>query len=142
MKAVKFLYLNRTAFAGMYRLNKKGKFNVPFNGGERGTSCLCETPILFDASRSLRHVKLLEADFERVIREAGAGDVVYCDPTYTVAHSNNGFIRYNENNFSWRDQERLIIAAEDELADGVEDRPVQDEIPHFRGLVSNCLGQV
>jgi DNA adenine methylase len=46
-------------------------------------------------------------DFEEALSAAADGDLIYCDPTYTVAHNNNGFIRYNERNFSWEDQNRL-----------------------------------
>lgn len=110
-KAAKFLFLNRTAFGGIYRVNKEGWFNVPFNGGDRDTSLLWTTPVLIEASARLQAVEILESDFEPILRQAGPGDVIYCDPTYTVAHGNNGFIRYNERNFAWRDQERLIVAA-------------------------------
>lgn len=106
-RAVRFIYLNRTAFAGMYRLNQKGEFNVPFGGGERTTKPLWNKDLLTAAAQILRGAKLLAVDFEKVLSEATRGDLVYCDPTYTVTHNNNGFIRYNENNFSWEDQERL-----------------------------------
>jgi DNA adenine methylase len=59
----------------------------------------------------LRKARVSHADFESMIDRAVRGDVVYCDPTYTVAHGNNGFVRYNERNFSWADQERLACAA-------------------------------
>jgi DNA adenine methylase len=117
-RAIKFLYLNRTAFAGMYRLNREGKFNVPFNGGDRDTSFLYNTSILHVASSSLRNVGIQTADFEIAMRQASVGDVIYCDPTYTVAHSNNGFVRYNENNFSWLDQQRLLNAAKQAINRG------------------------
>lgn len=110
-RAVRFLYLNRTAFNGLYRLNRDGKFNVPFGGGRRTPELLWETDLLAAASAALTHVKLLTCDFETVIDRASVGDVVYCDPTYTVAHDNNGFVRYNEKNFSWADQIRLARAA-------------------------------
>jgi DNA adenine methylase len=110
-RAARFLYLNRTAFGGIYRLNMAGKFNVPYGGGDRTPEVLWKTEILRLASRALRRAKLIVSDFEPVIEAAGTGDVVYCDPTYTVAHDNNGFIRYNERNFSWSDQERLASAA-------------------------------
>lgn len=110
-RAARFLYLNRTAFGGIYRLNMAGKFNVPYGGGHRTPEMLWKTEVLRLASAALRRAKLLVSDFEPVIRTAGAGDVVYCDPTYTVAHDNNGFVRYNERNFSWSDQERLASAA-------------------------------
>jgi DNA adenine methylase len=109
-RAVRFLYLNRTAFGGMYRVNQSGLFNVPFGGGQRTPAPLWQEHLLIDASRNLKRALLLCADFEEVLAQAGAGDVVYCDPTYTVSHDNNGFIRYNERNFSWSDQERLAAS--------------------------------
>jgi DNA adenine methylase len=107
-RAVRFLYLNRTSFAGMYRLNKQGEFNVPFNGGIRDTSILTKSTLLYDASKCLQNVMFLSGDFERAIALAEDGDVIFCDPTYTVTHNNNGFVRYNERNFSWIDQRRLL----------------------------------
>jgi DNA adenine methylase len=109
-RAARFLYLNRTAFAGMYRLNSKGEFNVPY-GGERTPDALWKGALLKNASAALRHADLCACDFEFVLDAARVGDVVYCDPTYTVVHNNNGFKRYNEKNFSWDDQERLARAA-------------------------------
>jgi DNA adenine methylase len=109
--AARFLYLNKTAFSGIYRLNLKGEFNVPYGGGERTPEMLWKTDVLRYASKALRQVHLKVGDFEPVIDSADEGDVVYCDPTYTVAHDNNGFVRYNERNFSWSDQERLARCA-------------------------------
>jgi DNA adenine methylase len=111
LRAVRFLYLNRTAFGGIYRLNLNGKFNVPYGGGERTPAVLWERTLLKNASEALASAELRETDFELVIDLAKKGDVVYCDPTYTVAHDCNGFVRYNERNFSWADQIRLADAA-------------------------------
>jgi DNA adenine methylase len=105
--AIKFLYLNRTCFNGLYRVNRSGEFNVPYAGGTRTTSILYKTDILIRASKHLQCAKLLVSDFEEVIKSASMGDLIYCDPTYTVKHNNNGFRRYNEVLFSWDDQERL-----------------------------------
>lgn len=110
-RAVRFLYLNRTAFGGIYRVNLDGKFNVPFGGGERTPQVLWRRNLLSTAAKRLQSAQLVNCDFERIIRRAKGGDVVYCDPTYTVAHDNNGFVRYNEKNFSWSDQIRLAECA-------------------------------
>ncbi len=117
-RAVRFLYLNRTAFGGMYRLNRDGQYNVPFGGGERTTGPLWDSDLLRFAARALRYAQLRATDFEQSLREATAGDFVYCDPTYTVAHNNNGFVRYNERNFSWADQVRLALACRDAAGRG------------------------
>lgn len=117
-RAVRFLYLNRTAFGGIYRLNRQGQFNVPFGGGERTPSILWDRDLLRPAARVLRRSELMTGDFETVLREAGRDDLVYCDPTYTVSHSDNGFIRYNESNFRWEDQQRLAEVCKDLLGRG------------------------
>jgi DNA adenine methylase len=112
-RAIRFLYLNRTAFGGIYRLNSNGEFNVPYGGGNRTTEILWKTGLIEKASKALKGKELLVSDFGDIIGKAGFGDVVYCDPTYTTSHSNNGFIRYNEKNFSWTDQKRLAYAAKE-----------------------------
>jgi DNA adenine methylase len=109
-RATRFLYLNRTCFGGIYRVNCQGQFNVPFGGGERTPEPLWTRNLLLNASRALKCAQLQACDFEASIEKARKGDFVYCDPTYTVAHDNNGFVRYNEKNFSWLDQERLASA--------------------------------
>jgi len=110
-RATRFLYLNRTAYGGMYRVNRFGVFNVPFGGGERTPTPLWESNLVLRASEALKGRIISTADFEEVMDGARSGDVIYCDPTYTVAHNKNGFVRYNEKNFAWSDQERLASAA-------------------------------
>lgn len=110
-RATRLLYLNRTAFSGIYRLNRAGQFNVPYGGGGRTPEILWGKGLIVAASGALKNATLKAMDFEKAIRVTGAGDVVYCDPTYTVAHESNGFVRYNERNFSWADQERLAASA-------------------------------
>ncbi len=117
-RAVRFLYLNRTAFGGMYRLDREGHFNVPFGGGQRTPEPLWRDNLLTNASEVLRDAMITTADFEEVLADAGKGDLVYCDPTYTVSHNNNGFIRYNERNFSWSDQQRLGCACKEATTRG------------------------
>ena len=106
-RAVRFLYLNRTCFNGIYRVNRKGKFNVPI-----GSKKLVQYPegYLLSVSKCLRNASIKVADFEDTIDEAGAGDFVFADPPYTVMHNNNNFIKYNANLFSWSDQVRLSSA--------------------------------
>lgn len=103
-RAAQFLYLNRTCWNGLYRENLRGEFNVPI-----GT----KTSVLFDdddfksVARILSGSEILAEDFAKVISNAASGDFVFIDPPYTVMHNNNGFIKYNENIFSWDDQQRL-----------------------------------
>lgn len=106
-KAARFIYLNRTCFNGLYRVNRTGKFNVP-----KGTKDKVIYPDdNFEAlSRSLGTCKLIVQDFASVIARAKRYDLIYVDPPYTVKHNNNNFLKYNERIFSWHDQLRLADA--------------------------------
>lgn len=106
-RAARMIYLNRTCFNGIYRINKRGEFNVP--RGDRNE--VVRTSDDFEAiSKLLSNAELRHADFEAVINCAKTGDLVFADPPYTVRHNNNGFLRYNEELFSWNDQERLAAS--------------------------------
>jgi DNA adenine methylase len=110
-RAARLIYLTTLAFNGIYRVNRQGGFNVPYGG--RTYPDLGRTGSLTPHSEALQATTIRSADFEAVVSTAKAGDFVYMDPPYTVAHSNNGFLRYNESIFSWKDQQRLAsIAAE------------------------------
>lgn len=106
-RAARMIYLNRTCFNGIYRVNREGLFNVPI--GSR-SSVLFDTDDFESTARLLATADLRASDFEGVIDEARKGDFVFADPPYTVNHNNNGFMRYNEKLFSWEDQQRLAKA--------------------------------
>ncbi|MBS0202018.1 MAG: Dam family site-specific DNA-(adenine-N6)-methyltransferase [Planctomycetes bacterium] len=107
-RAARFLYLNRTCWGGVYRLNKEGRFNVPFGNSGR---IICNRDDVVLASTAFRTAKLSAADFEKTMAQAGTGDVIYADPPYTTRGAGNGFIRYNESLFRWEDQLRLAKVA-------------------------------
>lgn len=103
-RAARFIYLNRTCWNGLYRVNLAGKFNVPLG---TKTNVLLDTDDFESTAKLLANAELLVCDFERVIDLAGKDDLLFVDPPYTVKHNYNGFIKYNESLFSWADQERL-----------------------------------
>lgn len=108
-KATRFLYLNRACWNGLYRENLKGKFNVPIGSK---TKLLFGYDDFFSVSDCLKNVDVRCADFESTIDKADDGDFIFVDPPYTVKHNFNGFVKYNSNIFSWRDQIRLASALE------------------------------
>ncbi|MEY8755749.1 DNA adenine methylase [Peribacillus frigoritolerans] len=103
-KAARFIYLNRTCFNGIYRVNLQGRFNVPIGTKEK---VILDTDDFRSVSELLLRAELITCDFEHVINASNTSDFVFADPPYTVRHNQNGFIKYNENLFSWNDQVRL-----------------------------------
>lgn len=110
-KAVRFLYLNRTCYGGIYRENRQGHFNTPYGGGSRTPAPLWERGLIANASKVLGRpaVEFDVCDFELSIAKASAGDVVYCDPTYHAV-TREQFDRYGSTVFNWADQIRLAKA--------------------------------
>jgi DNA adenine methylase len=108
-KAARLIYLNKTAFNGLYRVNRAGQFNVPF--GQYANPTICNEPRLRSAASALQGAVLRSALFSEMTSHAGAGDVVYFDPPYITGHTNNGFLKYNARLFSWQDQLQLARSA-------------------------------
>lgn len=108
-RAARFIYLNRTCWNGLYRVNKKGLFNVP-----RGTrdSILFSKDDFSSVATCLQNSTIISEDFEIIVDSTRKGDFVFIDPPYTVKHNCNGFQRYNEKIFRWSDQERLAACVE------------------------------
>lgn len=103
-RAANFIYLNRTCFNGLFRVNLEGEFNVP--KGSKDSVILPDDDFHAWAGL-LRGADLVAQDFELTLNGVSATDVVYVDPPYTVNHNSNGFVKYNERIFSWADQIRL-----------------------------------
>jgi DNA adenine methylase len=104
-RAARFLYLNKTCFNGLYRVNKSDKFNVPY--GHRINVDLVSEDLLRKISERLKNVEIEFQDFEYILPLVNEGDFVFLDPPYVVSHNKNGFIEYNKKIFSWKDQLRL-----------------------------------
>ncbi|MEM5461612.1 Dam family site-specific DNA-(adenine-N6)-methyltransferase [Paraburkholderia phytofirmans] len=102
--AARFIYLNRTCWNGLYRVNRNGQFNVPIG---TKTSVVMENDDWPAVSAALQKASLIVSDFEPIVDRASKGDLVFADPPYTVKHNNNGFVKYNETIFAWQDQIRL-----------------------------------
>lgn len=108
-RAARFIYLNRTCWNGLYRVNQLGKFNVPI-----GTkNWVIQDGEDFKENAAALDCAILRCrDFSTTLAKATTGDFVYIDPPYTVKHNKNGFLKYNDKIFSWKDQERLKKCAQ------------------------------
>jgi DNA adenine methylase len=103
-RAAWLIYLNRTCWNGLYRVNRRNEFNVPIGSKTR---VVLPTDDFRSVSSALQNAQLLIQDFEITIDLAETGDFVFVDPPYTVKHNLNGFVKYNDHIFSWTDQVRL-----------------------------------
>lgn len=100
-----FIYLNKCGFNGLYRVNSKNIFNVPF--GRYTNPNICDEDTLRACSKALKAAKIIFGDFQKVTSAAKANDFVYFDPPYIPLSATSSFTSYTAGGFSHDDQERL-----------------------------------
>lgn len=106
-RAARFIYLNKTCFNGLYRVNSKGHFNVPFGAYKDPT--ILDAPNLTACSNALQSAVLKTGSFEEIIDVAEKGDFVYFDPPYAPTSETADFTQYVSGGFDESSQELLLL---------------------------------
>lgn len=104
-RAARMIFLNKTCFNGLYRVNRKGQFNVPF--GKYSNPKIVDERNLMAAAAALKNARIICAPFEAVLARASRGDFVYMDPPYQPLSTTSSFTGYTRNSFGESDQIRL-----------------------------------
>jgi DNA adenine methylase len=108
-RAARLIFLNKTCFNGLYRVNSKGEFNVPYGldyyPGRKPV--LYEREAILAASDALRSASLSVADYRAAVASAGRGDFVYLDPPYHPLSATSGFTSYTKKHFGDAEQREL-----------------------------------
>lgn len=104
-RAARMIYLNKTGYNGLYRVNRQGKFNVPF--GRYKSPKYLDQENLFAVSRALQDVEIICVPFQTVLERVAPGDWVYFDPPYVPLSQTANFTSYHANGFGLSDQEHL-----------------------------------
>jgi DNA adenine methylase len=106
-RAARIIYLNKTCYNGLFRVNSQGQFNVPY--GKYADPAIVEPEVLRGVSEYLNrnHVQIFNIDFEAAVTEARSGDFVYFDPPYDPVSETASFTKYGAKGFGREEQERL-----------------------------------
>jgi DNA adenine methylase len=104
-RAAHFIYLNKTCFNGLYRVNRQGQFNVPM--GRYAKPNIADTDTIFAASAALQRADIRHMPFEALLSEARPGDFIYFDPPYEPVSRTANFTAYAQDGFAQADQQRL-----------------------------------
>ena len=105
VRAARTIFLNKTGYNGLYRVNQSGYFNVPF--GRHRNPTVLDRAALKAAHQALQCVELMSSDFAQPLRFARRGDFVYLDPPYQPLSHTANFTAYTTRGFAWEEQERL-----------------------------------
>ena len=103
--ASRFIFLNRTGFNGLYRVNKSGQFNVPF--GRYSSPVICDEDNLRRVSDALRDTIITHQDYKNVLKTARGGDFIYFDPPYYPISATSSFTSYTAEGFLEKEQAEL-----------------------------------
>jgi DNA adenine methylase len=130
-----FIYLNRAGYNGLYRVNSRNQFNVPF--GRYKNPTICDEANLRACASALAGTELLVADFEVVAARAKVGDLVYFDPPYVPLSATSSFTSYTSQGFGPDEQRRLHDVARALKRRGVHVLLSNSSAPFVRDLYSD-----
>jgi len=133
-RAARLIYLNKTCFNGLWRVNKKGVFNVPFGRYTNPTICDEEGLRAVAAVFREKDVTLIAQDFAKTVETAHSGDVAYFDPPYWPVSDTANFTAYTAGGFSEEEQERLRNVAKKLITRGVHVVLSNSDTPLVRKL--------
>ena len=131
-RAARFIFLNKTCYNGLFRVNASGGFNVPH--GRYKNPRIHDAGLIEGAWRALQSAEVRVADFGSVCAEAEAGDFVYLDPPYHPLTATANFTGYTRADFGQAEQLRLRDAFEDLSRRGVAAMLSNSDHPYVRGL--------
>lgn len=131
-RAARFIYLNKTCFNGLHRVNKKGQFNVPF--GRYTNPTICDEENLRAVSKVLQGVELSSFDFGHTLHNARRGDVCYLDCPYFPVSVTSNFTAYTGDGFGYDDQVRLRDVSKKLIERGVYVLLSNSDTPTVRKL--------
>lgn len=104
-RAARFIYLNKTSFNGLWRVNSKGLYNVPW--GQLKSPNLYDRDNLFDISQRLNGAEITHTDYRTALKEVKKGDLVYLDPPYIPLNISSSFSKYAKDDFTLENQKEL-----------------------------------
>jgi DNA adenine methylase len=131
-RAATFIYLNKTCYNGLWRVNRSGAFNVPI--GRYVDPPICTPDALRAASRALRGAELRQGDYASAVADAGRGDLVYFDPPYVPLSETSSFTSYTGDGFGADDQRALADLARRLVARGCQVMLSNSDTPFVRRI--------
>lgn len=133
-KAARILYLNKTCFNGLYRVNSSGYFNSPY--GKYKNPNIVNAPVIRAMSKYFNEneITLLQGDYKEVLKKAKKGNFVYLDPPYMPISSSANFTGYTENGFGYKQQEELKQECDKLKNKGIRFVQSNSDCPEIRQL--------
>jgi DNA adenine methylase len=136
-RAARFIYLNKTGFNGLWRVNSKGLYNVPW--GQLKNPTIYNLQNLLDCSKRLVGAKITELNFAEAVSEAKSGDIVYFDPPYIPLSASSSFSKYATNDFNLENQVELKNTIRELTSKSVKIILSNSDTPETREIFGECL---
>lgn len=147
LRASRFIYLNKTCFNGLYRVNKSGHFNVPFGKQPRANfvmedSILALSQFLNHEASGKKMASLTHGDYKSCLRKAQVGDFVYLDPPYDPVSTTSSFVNYQSSGFGKSDQIEIQVEATRLAELGIPVLISNSDTPFIRSLFDSPNFQI